>query len=417
MKFYKISFLLVILVLTFNCIVFADDENEELFDNPLFVETSSELINEPNLNSKSAIIYERSSGTILYGKNEHQKRKMASTTKIMTAIIVLENSNLDDIVTVSTKSAGTSGSRLGLHTNDKISVRDLLYGLLLCSGNDAAVALAEHVGGDITGFATLMNNKCDFLKLTSTHFVTPHGLDDDNHYTTAYELAIITNYALENTTFRNYVGTKNYTVSINGNPKTLSNTNELLGNLSGVYGVKTGFTNGANRCLVTSIERDKMDIICIVLGADTKKDRTRDSINLIEYAFKNFEMINIREKIDTEFKNWKLCNSPSFIVKKGISNNVDVVLDNLSFDYFPVNCNQINDVSIYIYCKTTFNAPLQANTAIGYLTVSIHDKNVLSLDIYNSNEVLQKNWNEFYDDIIRNYTLSLESLVYKNNLI
>lgn len=417
MKFYKISFLLVILVLTFNCVVFADDKNEELFDNPLFVETSSELINEPNLNSKSAIIYERSSGTILYGKNEHQKRKMASTTKIMTAIIVLENSNLDDIVTVSAKSAGTGGSRLGLHTNDKISVRDLLYGLLLCSGNDASVALAEHVGGDITGFATLMNNKCDFLKLTSTNFVTPHGLDDDNHYTTAYELAIITNYALENTTFRNYVGTKNYTVSINGNPKTLSNTNELLGNLSGVYGVKTGFTNGANRCLVTSIERDKMDIICIVLGADTKKDRTRDSINLIEYAFKNFEMINIREKIDTEFKNWKLCNSPSFIVKKGISNNVDVVLDNLSFDYFPVNCNQINDVSIYIYCKTTFDAPLQANTAIGYLTVSIHGKNALSVDIYNSNEVLQKNWNEFYDDIIRNYTLSLESLVYKNNLI
>lgn len=417
MKFYKISFLLVILILTFNCIAFADDENEELFDNPLFVETSSELTNEPNLNSRSAIIYERSSGTILYGKNEHQKRKMASTTKIMTAIIVLENSNLDDIVTVSSKSANTGGSRLGLHTNDKISVRDLLYGLLLCSGNDAAVALAEHVAGDITGFATLMNNKCSFLKLTATHFVTPHGLDDDNHYTSAYELAIITNYALENTTFRNYVGTKNYTVFINGNPKTLSNTNELLGNLSGVYGVKTGFTNDANRCLVTSVKRDNMDLICIVLGADTKKDRTRDSINLIEYAFKNFKMINIREKIDTEFENWKLYNSSSFTVKKGISNNIDVVLDNLSFDYFPVNCNQTDNISIYIYCKTTFDAPLRANSAIGYLTVSIHDKNVLSLDIYNSNEVLQKNWNNFYNDIIRNYTLNLESLLYKNNLI
>ena len=160
-----------------------------------------------------------------------------------------------------------------------------------------------------------------------------------------------------------------------------------------------------------------MDLICIVLGADTKKDRTRDSVQLIEYAFKNFEMVNIREKIITEFENWKLCNSSSFTVKKGISNNVDVILNDLPFDFLPVNCNHINDISIYIYCKTTFDAPLQANTAIGYLTVRVHDKNVLSLDIYNSNEISQKNWRNFCNDMIKNYTLHLESLLYKNNLI
>lgn len=418
MKIYKIVFTFLIFIFSFNYIALADDENEEITNNlSSLIEVSSNVVEEPNINSRCAIVYDRTSGSTLYGKNENQKCKMASTTKIMTAIIVIENSNLDDIVTVSAKSAGTGGSRLGLHKDDKISVRDLLYGLLLCSGNDAAVALAEYVGGDLTGFATLMNNKCDFLGLTSTHFVTPHGLDDDNHYTTAYELAIITNYALKNETFYNYVGTKNYTVSINGNPKNLSNTNELLGNLDGVYGVKTGFTNGANRCLVTAVKRNNMDLICIVLGADTKKDRTRDSIQLIEYAFKNFEMVNIREKITTEFNNWKLCNSSSFIVEKGISNNVDVFLNDLPFDFFPVNCNHINDVSIYIYCKTTFDAPLQANTAIGYLTVSIHNKNVLSLDIYNSNEISQKNWGDFCNDMIKNYTLHLESLLYKNNLI
>ena len=338
---------------------------------------------------------------------------MASTTKIMTAIIVLERCNLDDIVTVSSKAAGTGGSRLGLHTNDKVSVRDLLYGLLLCSGNDAAVALAEYVGGDISGFANLMNKKSNSLKLTSTHFITPHGLDNDNHYTTAYELAIITNYALKNESFYNFVSTKNYTVTINGNPKTLSNTNELLGNLNGVYGVKTGFTNGANRCLVTAVKRDNMDLICIVLGADTKKDRTKDSIQLIEYAFKNYTMINIREKIMTEFNNWKLCNSSSFEVQKGISNNIDVILANLPFDFFPVNCNHINDISIYIYCKTTFEAPLNANTAIGYLTVSIHNKNILSLDIYNSNSIFQKDFSDFWNDMIKNYTYHLESMIYK----
>ena len=415
MNFYKIFLTFIVVILSFNCIVFADDENEEILNTvPSLLEVSSDINNEPTINSRAAIIYDRTSGSILYGKNENTKRKMASTTKIMTAIIVLENSKLDDVVTVSSKSGGTGGSRLGLKTNDKISVRDLLYGLMLCSGNDAAVALAEHVGGDLAGFATLMNKKCDSLGLTSTHFVTPHGLDNDEHYTTAYELAIITNYALKNQTFCNYVGTKNYTVFINGKPKNLSNTNELLGNLNGVYGVKTGFTNGANRCLVTSAKRGNMDLICIVLGADTKKDRTRDSINLIEYAYKNFQMINIREKIMTEFENWKLCNSSSFIVKKGNSNDVDVILKDLPFDFFPINCNHINDVSIYIYCNTTFNAPLEANRAIGYLTVSVQNKNVLSLDIYNSNSIPQKNYSDFWNDMIKNYTSYLEILLCKN---
>ena len=414
MDFYKIFFIFFIFFFSFNYIVFADDINEEIpYNLPSLIEVSSNIDNEPTINSKSAIIYDRISGSILFGKNENQKRKMASTTKIMTAIIVLERCNLDDIVIVSSKAAGTGGSRLGLHTNDKISVRDLLYGLLLCSGNDAAVALAEYVGGDLSGFANLMNKKSNSLELTSTHFITPHGLDNDNHYTTAYELAIITNYALKNESFYNFVSTKNYTVTINGTPKTLSNTNELLGNLNGIYGVKTGFTNGANRCLVTAVKRDNMDLICIVLGADTKKDRTKDSIQLIEYAFKNYTMINIREKIMTEFNNWKLCNSSSFEVQKGISNNIDVILANLPFDFFPVNCNHINDISIYIYCKTTFEAPLNANTAIGYLTVSVHNKNILSLDIYNSNSISQKDFNHFLNDMIKNYTYHLESIVYK----
>lgn len=414
MKFYKIFSTFIILIFSFNYIAFADDINEEIStDFSTFINTSANINDIPTINSSSAIIYDRNSGRILYGKNENQQRKMASTTKIMTAIIVLENSNLDDIVTISAKSAGTGGSRLGLHTNDKLSVRDLLYGLMLCSGNDAAVALAEHIGGNLTNFADLMNKKCKSLNLSSTHFVTPHGLDDDDHYTTAYELAIITNYALQNDTFCKFVGTKNYTVSINGTPKNLSNTNELLGNLNGVYGVKTGFTNGANRCLVTAIKRNNMDLICVVLGADTKKNRTQDSIKLIEYAFNNFEMINIKEKILSEFDNWKLCNSSSFCVKKGISNNVNIMLKDLSFDFLPVNCNHINNISIYIYCKTTFDAPLLANSAIGYLTVSINNENILSLDIYNTNTILQKNYTDFFNEFLKNYTSHLESLLYE----
>ena len=412
MKFYRILFCLLIVFFSYIFPVYADDEDFEILSDTSSVNASSEINTEPSINSRAAIIYERSSGTILFGKNENEKRKMASTTKIMTAIVVIEKSNLEDVVTISKKAAGTGGSRLGLHTDDKISVHDLLYGLLLRSGNDAAVALAEYVGGDVSNFANLMNSKTLELGLTSTHFVTPHGLDNDDHYTTAYELALITNYALKNETFRNIVGTKNYNISINGYPKNLSNTNELLGNLEGVYGVKTGFTNGANRCLVTSVKRNNMDLICIVLGADTKKDRTKDSCQLIEYAFQNYKMVDIKEKITNEFANWKICNSSSFIVEKGVSNNVDVVLEDLPYNFLPVNCNHINDISIYIYCNTTFKVPLPANTSIGYITVCVDNKTLLTLNIYNSNYIPSKGYLNFFDTIIKNYTYHLEALFY-----
>ena len=413
MKIYKILVFVIIILILFPSHVLADDEEFEIFsDVSSVISASSKDINEPNINSKAAIVYDRLSGSILYGKCENEKRKMASTTKIMTAIIVIENSNLEDFVTISSNAAGTGGSRLGLHTDDKISIKDLLYGLLLCSGNDAAVALAETVGGSTDNFANLMNEKAISLGLNSTHFVTPHGLDNDNHYTTAYELALLTDYALKNKTFSNLVGTKSHTVLINNQSKTLSNTNELLGNLNGVYGVKTGFTNSANRCLVTAVKRDNMDLICIVLGADTKKDRTKDSITLIEYAFKNFKLIDIKEKIINEFSNWKLCNSSSFNIKKGLSNNVDAVLEDLPYNFLPINSNYQDNVSIYIDCNTDFEAPLPEKSNIGYLTVCVNNKTVLTLNIYNSNDIPKKTSIDFYKYILFKYTLYLESIFY-----
>ena len=230
---------------------FADDiSNEMEYSN--IIETSAYDLSNIDTNSRSCIVLDRTSKQILFGKNEYNKVKMASTTKIMTATLIIENCDLNKSVEISKKAANTGGSRLGLKTGDKISIRDLLYGLMLCSGNDAAVALAENCSGSIKEFSNLMNNKAEELGLNNSHFESPHGLDSDNHYTTAYELAILSDYALKDSTFFNIVGTKNYTITINGNPKNISNTNELLGNLLGVYGIKTGFTNGANRCLVTA---------------------------------------------------------------------------------------------------------------------------------------------------------------------
>ncbi len=415
MKIYRVLICLFLIIFSYIFPVFADEEDlENPIDFSSITSSSSEIITEPSINSRAAIVLDRKSGLILYGKNENEKRKMASTTKIMTAIVVIENTNLESIVTISQKAAGTGGSRLGLHTNDKVSVKDLLYGLLLCSGNDAAVALAEFVGGDLPGFSNLMNNKVSELGLISTHFVTPHGLDNESHYTTAYELAKITDYALKNETFCNIVGTKNHTITINKYSKSLSNTNELLGNFEGVYGVKTGFTNGANRCLVTAIKRNNMDLICIVLGADTKKDRTRDSVNLINYIYSNFELVNIKDKILSEFDNWKLCNSSSFKVEKGKNDEIDIALESLPYDFLTINSKHLDDISIYIYCNTNFTAPLPANSSIGYVSLSIANENIFTLKIYNTNSIEQKNCTEFFYDMLKNLTSNLEFLFYKN---
>ena len=243
---------------------------------------------------------------------------------------------------------------LSLRTNDKITIRDLLYGLLLVSGNDAAVCLAESCSGSISDFAILMNKKAIELGLTNTHFETPHGLDSDNHYTTAYELALLSDYALNNPIFLNIVGTKTYTININGNSKNLINTNELLGNLSGVYGIKTGFTNGANRCLVTACKREDMDIICVVLGCDTKNFRSLDSTKLINYSFDNFEYINIENFLNEKLSVWKNENKNYFNILKGISNNLDFSISNINTPIIPIKKDEISSLSVNFYIKKRY---------------------------------------------------------------
>ena len=403
----KICKITIIFIFLASTLVHANNIDEEQIDltqiRQELEEVSASATNIPDINSRSAIVLERTTKSILYGKNEYDVRKMASTTKIMTAIVVIENADLYSTVTISKKAAATGGSTLGISEGDKITVCDLLYGLLLKSGNDTAVALAEHVGGSIEGFADMMNEKAKSLNLVNTHFVTPHGLDNDNHYTTAYELALLTNYALQNQTFANFVETKNHTVTINGNPKSISNTNELLGNLNGVYGVKTGFTNGANRCLVTACKRDNLDIICVVLGADTKKFRTQDSIKLIEYAFQKYQMFDIEKIVNESFLKWKQENISKFKINKGTTNNIDLEIPNINYKQYPVSKENINNISTSIDCKYTFNAPLVENTPIGNLQVIINKDNVLNFDIVNKIGIEKKNCFNYLKDFLAKF--------------
>lgn len=403
----RIISLVLIFSILFPIYCFADEENNEEEEQiPELVEAASDSAEEPNLNSRAAIIYDRNSKEVIYGKEENTKRKMASTTKIMTCMVVLEKGELTDTVIVSKKAAGTGGSRVGLKTGDKVSVQDLLYGLMLCSGNDAAVALAEHVGGCVEGFADLMNEKARQLNLSNTHFVTPHGLDNEEHYTTAYELAIMADNALKNNTFSSIVGTKNITININGKPRNLSNTNELLGSMAGVYGVKTGFTNGANRCLVTSCKRENLDIITVVLGADTKKFRTQDSIKLINYAMNNYKEIDMENKIQDEFQKWKKENKDKIYINKGVKNTTEYKLEEQLNNYITIKNTQENDVKIEINTLNYYEAPLQEGTTIGVLTVKVSGQVKLIKNIQVAQTVKKKNMINYMKELIEKSCLN-----------
>lgn len=401
MKKILYSILIFLLILLNFSTVCADDvDNEVDFEDTIEV-TASNVSELPKTNSRRYIVYDRISKSMIIGKNEDVKSAMASTTKIMTTIVILEKADLNEKVTVSAKAGGTGGSRLGLKRGDKASVRDLLYGLMLRSGNDAAVALAEHVGGSVKGFAELMNEKAIELGLTNTHFVTPHGLDDANHYTTALELAKLTDYAMDNETFAKIVGTKSTTIYINNQSRQINNTNELLGVLNGVVGVKTGFTNNAGRCLVTETKRNNMDIITIVLGAGTKKDRTKDSVNLIEYTFSKYKMYNLEEQIIKEFNKWKNINEKRILIIKGKTSNPKLALGAIEKATIPICDN--DKIEYSINALTEVEAPVEQWNVMGTLTVKLNGEILENIDIVNVNEVQKRDWKDYFKIVLNRF--------------
>lgn len=382
-------------------IAFADDMIEEAHDDA-FLETTTETSNEPTISSKNVVVIDRKTESILYEKDAYKQVPMASTTKIMTCIIALEKTNLNDIVTISKKAASIHGSTLGITKDAKMTMQDLLYGLMLRSGNDCAISIAEHISGSVEEFANLMNQKATELDLKNTHFVTPHGLDDDNHYTTAYELAILTNYALKNETFRKIVSCKTTTVTIGGYSKTISNTNELLGNLEGVYGVKTGFTFNAGRCLVSSCKRNNLDIIVVVLGADTKKIRTKDSRNLIEYVFKTYKFVDVSSTINKAFNNYIPYFNSICLLEKTTTTPI-LKLGTLENYEYPLSSSEAVKLSTKIYTFNSFNSDIEQNSKIGILQLYNGNKVVCHIDIYLENKLIRNNWKYYFKNILCDY--------------
>ncbi len=242
----------------------------------------------PRLAAHAAILLENTTGTVLYALHENTPRAPASITKIMTALLALETGRLDDIVTVSRKAAGVTGSSAHLFTGQKIRMEDLLYGMLLRSGNDAAVAVAEHLAGSVSAFAQLMNERAKELGAVHTRFANPHGLDAPDHYSTAFDLAMLARVALLYPKFASIVGATSY--FYDERDVTWQNTNRLLWSYPGAEGIKTGTTGQAGPSLAAAASRGDMQLITVVLGSSR---RWQDTVNLFEYGFNEFSLVKV----------------------------------------------------------------------------------------------------------------------------
>ncbi len=244
---------------------------------------------EPSVSAKSAVLIEYHTGKVLYAKNADARLPMASTTKIMTALLALEEGNLSDMVTISHKAANAEGSSMYLREGEKILLSDLLTGLMLSSGNDAAVAIAEHMAASEAEFASRMTERAKELGCINTKFKNASGLPDDEHFTTALELARITGKALENEKFREIVCQK----SASAGGRTLSNHNKMLSLYEGAIGVKTGFTKKAGRTLVSAANRGGVELIAVTLNAP---DDWTDHTNMLDYGFSQMERRQLAAK-------------------------------------------------------------------------------------------------------------------------
>lgn len=247
----------------------------------------------PSVSAHGAILIDASSGKILFEKNATLRLPMASTTKIMTALVALEYGDLQKTVSVDSRAVGTEGSSVYLENGEKITLGDLLYCLMLASANDAASAIAYAIAGGNEQFAALMNKKAAELGLFDTSFKNPHGLDADGHYTTAEDLALLSAHALSDPEFLKIVSTNSAKIKTDREERTLFNHNRLLRNYDGCIGVKTGFTKKSGRCLVSAAERGGLRLVCVTLGAP---DDWNDHKNLLDYGFSRFQALELCKK-------------------------------------------------------------------------------------------------------------------------
>ena len=335
----------------------------------------------PQLGAQAAVLMDYETGQVLYGKNMHLRRAPASTTKIMTAILAIESSRLEETVKISRRAASTEGSTMHLYAGQLISLRDLVTGLMLRSGNDAAVAIAEHLAGSVDSFVALMNAKAMLLGARETHFRNPHGLTKPDHYSTAYDLALIGRYAMGNPVFAAIVGSKETTIdwltpSGREGERRLRNTNKLLWLLEDADGIKTGTTAEAGRCLVASASRDGRRLIAVVLNDYA---RWQDSARLLEYGFNAFEV-----------RRYAAPGDPigAVAVERGMTPSIAAVAAAPVVMLIPKSDAGTDTCEIYLPEKIT--APVFRGQKLGEIILFLKDQPIQAIDLVAAADVEEK---------------------------
>lgn len=320
-------------------------------------------------------VLDQTSKRVLYQHDMNTQRANASTTKIVTAITAIQHcDNLDEVITVHDKSVGIEGTSIYLRKGEQISVRNLLYGLMLRSGNDSAVALAYHIGGTYDAFIEMMNKLAVDAGATNSHFANPHGLDEVEHYTTAYDLAMITAYALNNPIFAEIVSTKHHTIPATNvsEVRYLTNKNRLLNSLNGCVGVKTGFTSRAGRCLVSAIKRDGATLICVVLNCGPMFE---ESAALLNKAFEEYDFSPVVIKDEPIYNEYYLDN------KRG-----QLCLYSNETYSFPVKDSERNKLKV-VYSLYQLYDDVQEDEEVGEISVFYDNHLQKTLKLYTINKI------------------------------
>lgn len=343
----------------------------------------------PQIQAKGAVLIERTSGRILYEQNANERLPMASTTKIMTALLAIENSSMDETVVASSRASGVPGTSIYLREGEALSMRNMLYGLMLRSGNDAAVAIAEHIDGSAAAFAERMDRRAQLLD-ADAHFVTPNGLDADGHGASALGMARIAAAALSYPVFREIVGTSSATIPWPGNSygRALENKNRLLRTLPGATGVKTGFTSKAGRCLVFSCERDGMELVGAVFNCGSWFDSATE---LIEWGFANYRALHV-------------CEAGEEAMRSPVSGGAQRQLSVRYAKSITLPLAQ-EETPMVLIEMLPLRAPIQKGDIVGRATVTASGKTETTVDLLAGNAVDQAGFLSALKHAARNWPL------------
>lgn len=344
----------------------------------VFAEGNTDL----GLNAKSAILMEEATGNILYESNPDERLPIASVTKVMTMLLIMEavdngKISLDDMVTVSENAMSYGGSTMFLETGEQLTVNDMLKGIAVASANDGCVAMAEHLAGSESAFVDMMNEKAKELGMENTHFMNTNGLDEDDHYSSARDVAIMSRELMKHETIFNY--TSIWMDTLRGGKFQLANTNKLIRFYDGANGLKTGSTSKALCCLSAAAKRNDMQLIAVVLGAPTSAERFASAKSLLDYGFANYA-VNTQITAGDEVQ--------KIAVEKGVDKEVGVVAGDSCSTL--VKKGQEDNITKEIKIDETITAPIEAGQKIGTITISRDGEVIADIDLNASSAVEKK---------------------------